>query len=327
MKRCVAAGARTSSGQCTECGAGRYQASEGQGSCTGCPAGRYHGSSGASSAWAAPVSATSPTSSTLEPSSQPVQITSTREPPGLVLRQVRERRRANVQSAVPAHTRTARKYSSLWSASVRAHRRERREAWQASVMSHGPEAVQSALCSLTGRCDRRGQSACIDCPAGRFHGSSGERTSSGQCTVCGAGTYQETAGQSSCTGCPAGRYAASEGQRTSADECTVCGSGTYEASAGYNTHKTPCLCYFFSSLVIILRVFFQAICVHRLPCWAICRRVYQLQRPGRDDRLRVLCRRSVRLPQRVHPRSTGVKRIQYGPCGLPGSLRRRRVRV
>ena len=36
--------------------------------------------------------------------------------------------------------------------------------------------------------------------------------------------------------------------------------------------------------------------MHRLPCWAICRRVYQLQRPGRDDRLRVHDRSRSRQP-------------------------------
>ena len=69
-----------------------------------------------------------------------------------------------------------------------------------------------------------GATACTDCSAGRFSGSTAPA-----CDACAAGTYAASTGSASCDACPAGTYLSDTGAM-SASACTSCSTGTYSAA-------------------------------------------------------------------------------------------------
>ncbi|TNE47808.1 MAG: hypothetical protein EP343_18255 [Deltaproteobacteria bacterium] len=82
-------------------------------------------------------------------------------------------------------------------------------------ISCGPGSCNNGTCS---------------CPAGTF------KNTSGGCTPCSAGTYQDQAGQTSCIACPTGRYQDQTGQTS----CNKCPAGTKNSNTG-STSSSSCI--------------------------------------------------------------------------------------
>ena len=78
-------------------------------------------------------------------------------------------------------------------------------------------------------------SCSLGCDLGKYG------SSEGICSLCAAGTFQDTKGEPSCQKCPVNTYLSQEGKPSKAD-CKECSSGKSTGAATSNKNSSSCLC-------------------------------------------------------------------------------------